>query len=659
MSLQTGQILQGRYAVDSHVGAGGMGTVYRAHDLRLDNRPVAVKELDPEQIAPSDRQVSLQAFEQEAGILAKLSHPGLTAVHDYFPENNKFYLVMEFVPGETLEQAWVRAGRHFPETQVVTWAQELCDVLTYLHTQYPPIIFRDLKPENIMLQPNGRLKLIDFGIARHFDPDKTKDTTIFGTPGYAAPEQYGHGQTDARSDIYSLGVVVHHLLTGYEPGMTPFNLPDIGTFSLQISEPVKTAVRQAVQLDPNDRPPTVEAWRQLLTAKNTILPTSGKPNWKVLAIVAVVLLAIIFGGFGVWRAQNNTPPPVEDPEVIVESVVATETPAPPIEPTEFEQPNDEPTNPPPPTEPVAEPTSTFTPTATATSTETPKPTATVVVIGDGRRQTAVLVPAGEFEMGTAAERGLAECNALLPNQTCQLNWFTDENPVHTVYLDEFYVDQYEVTNADFINFLNNQSNPLGVGNDWLDFDSADGSGPIWASNGSWQTSSGWETHPVVYVTWYGARAYCSWQNGRLPTEAEWEKAARGPEDDRLYPWGNSYSTDRANICDTRCREEWANNTIDDGYATTAPVGSYPNGTNIYGLHDMSGNAFEWTADWYSGDYYSESPASNPPGPPSGQWHVVRGGSFLRNGRAVRLSYRYGYKPDFGFEDVGFRCVYDS
>ena len=320
MSLQTGQILQGRYPITSHIGQGGMGTVYQAKDIRLNNRLVAVKEFDPAQLALGDQQIALQAFQQEAAILAGLSHPGLTAVHDYFPENNKFYLVMEFVQGETLQRAWERVGQGFAEAQVVTWAQELCDVLSYLHSQHPPIIFRDLKPGNIMVQPNGRLKLIDFGIARHFDPTKTRDTTRFGTPGYAAPEQYGQGQTDARSDVYALGVVAHQLLTGYDPGNTPFNLPDIASFSISLSPAVMSAVRQAVKIDPQQRPPDVEAWRQLLTGHTAIAASATLAKttlWAVGGIIGLTLLLV--GGLLFWNSRTATPEPTARPPTAVEA----------------------------------------------------------------------------------------------------------------------------------------------------------------------------------------------------------------------------------------------------------------------------------------------------------------------------------------------------
>ena len=640
MSLQTGEILQGRYVISSHLGRGGMGVVYQARDMRLSNRPVAIKEFDPAQLAPADRQMAVQAFQKEAALLAGLNHPGLTAVHDYFSENNKFYLVMAFVQGGNLQQTWQRVGQRFSEAQVVAWLHQLCDVLGYLHNQQPPIIFRDLKPANIMVQPDGRLKLIDFGIARHFDPDKTSDTVKFGTPGYAAPEQYGQGQTDARSDLYALGVVAHQLLTGCEPTITPFHLPDIASFPVKISIHVAEAVRQAIQLSPEMRPPDVDAFRQLLLQDKAVSPKWHGRTWLWVTVGGILLL--LFAAFFLHDGLTTS---LAEPTPLVPQV-ADRTPeiSPAAALTET---------------PTSTPTATMAPSATptATPTATATETATVTLSGDGRRQAAVYIPAGEFTRGTEATLGLAECQRLLVTEPCQLNWFQDEEPVHTVYLDAFYMDPYEVTNEAFVTFLNAQNNSLEAGNHWLDLTAAGGDGPIWSGNGRWQVNPGWATHPVVYVTWYGASNYCAWQDGRLPTEAEWEKAARGSEDARLYPWGNTFSADRANICDSRCPAAWANPHLDDGYPTTAPVGSYPGGASPYGLYDMSGNVFEWTTDWYAPDYYAQSSAINPPGPPSGERYVVRGGSWQRNGRGVRLSYRYSYRAAFGYNEVGFRCAY--
>ena len=176
--LGVGTVLQGRYEIRGQLGRGGMGLVYLAADKRLGNMSVAVKEMDATQVAPADRQWTINAFRDEAQILARLNHVGIARVIDYFSQGDHSYLVMEYVPGETLETALARAPRGFDERQGLVWAGQLAVVLDYLHQQNPPVIFRDLKPGNIMVQPDGTLKLIDFGIARLFKPGQTQDLSL-------------------------------------------------------------------------------------------------------------------------------------------------------------------------------------------------------------------------------------------------------------------------------------------------------------------------------------------------------------------------------------------------------------------------------------------------------------------------------------------------
>ncbi len=193
----------------------------------------------------------------------------------------------------------------------------------------------------------------------------------------------------------------------------------------------------------------------------------------------------------------------------------------------------------------------------------------------------VWVESGPFEMGSDPDIAFAECQKLRNNpDECQRNWFEDEAPIHTVSLDGFYIDTFEVTNAQFAKFLNEQDNQNEGGVTWL---SATGFNVRLQqdTNSQWQANEGFADHPVVQVTWYGAKAYCEWRDARLPTEAEWEKAARGI-DGRFYPWGNEFDGSRVNFCDSNCDRDWANRDFDDGYAETAPVGSYPGGISPYG-----------------------------------------------------------------------------
>jgi len=264
--LEQNDILQDRYRIVQVLGGGGMGQVYLAHDTRLANKPCAVKELVPDPHAtPDEEKRNAAQFHQEAAVLAHLSHPNLPNVSDYFDERGCFYLVMDYIKGETPEQQLLRSPKGLPQENVVEWAIQLCDVLEYLHSQTPPVIFRDMKPANVMLTPEGEVKLIDFGVARLFDPTKRTDTLKMGTAGYAPPEQYaGQGQTTPRSDIYALGATLHELLTGENPTVHPFVFTPPRKLNSAISPSLSDAVMRAVRLDPTDRFPSAKAMRGAL-----------------------------------------------------------------------------------------------------------------------------------------------------------------------------------------------------------------------------------------------------------------------------------------------------------------------------------------------------------------------------------------------------------
>ncbi|MEO7913390.1 MAG: serine/threonine-protein kinase [Roseiflexaceae bacterium] len=258
-------VLQDRYVITQKLGQGGMGAVYRASDRRLSTVTWAVKEMSQSALdRPLERQQARDAFRHEAEMLAALNHPNLPRVTDHFEQDGKAYLVMEYVPGETLLSFLVREGLPQPQARVFEWTRQLCDALEYLHGQIPQIIFRDLKPANIMLMPTGQVKLIDFGIARLFKPGQARDTQAFGTIGYSSPEQYGEGQTDARSDVYALGVLLHQLLTGYDPTSSPFRLPPAGQVNLNLPQQLSDAISTATDSDPNRRFASIAAFRAAL-----------------------------------------------------------------------------------------------------------------------------------------------------------------------------------------------------------------------------------------------------------------------------------------------------------------------------------------------------------------------------------------------------------
>ena len=263
--LPPATLLATRYRIAQKLGQGGMGAVYLAEDIRLNGKYWAIKEMSDAALTDAmQRQAAVQAFRQEAEMLAKLDHINLPRVSDYFSEGSNQYLAMEYVQGQTLEEKLVQANGPLPESQVTVWAEKLCSVLTYLHSQQPPIIFRDLKPGNIMLRADGEVKLIDFGIARHFKPGQSKDTQAFGTMGYASPEQHGKGQTDVRSDIYALGATLHHLVTGQDPSLNPFTFEPVRRLNPSVSPTFEEAIAKAVDMKPDQRWQNMEQMRQAL-----------------------------------------------------------------------------------------------------------------------------------------------------------------------------------------------------------------------------------------------------------------------------------------------------------------------------------------------------------------------------------------------------------
>ncbi len=264
---QLDPLLAGRYRMGRLLGSGGFGTVYLATDERL-HRPVAIKICSTQRLPPHEADEAAQLFQSEALTLARLRHPGLTAIWDYFNEGDDWYLVMEYVPGETLRDVLRKSGGALPQADALSYTRQICAVLGYLHRQQPPVVFRDLKPGNVMVMPDGQLKLIDFGIARLFSPGKTADTSQFGTPGYAPPEQYG-GQTEPRSDLYTLGVVLHQMLTGHNPSNSPFALPPVRSINPTVPEPLEALVAQATAYNITDRVASADQFCELLEAAVT------------------------------------------------------------------------------------------------------------------------------------------------------------------------------------------------------------------------------------------------------------------------------------------------------------------------------------------------------------------------------------------------------
>jgi len=641
MPLQPGQILNNRYQIVSLLGQGGMGSVYRAFDQTL-NRAVAIKERVPDPNATPQGLAQTRAqFQREAQVLANLHHDNLPRVTDYFSFNGNEYLVMDLIEGLGLDQVAQQHGA-IGEGAVRAWMNQVLDALTYIHSHQPPIIHRDIKPANIILKPDGKVALVDFGLVKLLDPNNPRTLSAMramGTPEYAPIEQFSPGMhTDARSDIYSLGATMYHLLSGRAPLDVPHRLvdptqmPNLRALNPKISAQTEAVVQRALEIQPQNRFASAAEMKQALaTTASARAPVSAPPayapplptvpvsslslarfkRWAValggvLMICVLGILARCFG-LGTWgvETQSVTLTPMSSTRV---AAVASSTPAPTATPIII----------------VVTATPIPTPTFTATPRVTPTPRAGETrIASDGAPM--VYVPAGDFTMGS--------------------NDYDREKPPHTVYLDAFWIDKYEVTNALYKKCV----------------DAGKCSAPSERKSytrDSYYGNAQYDNYPVIYVSWNDANAFCAWAGKRLPTEAEWEKAARGT-DGRIYPWGNQWdvrTTRRLNFSDKNDPTGPSDNEADDGYGDTAPVGTYPTGASPYGALDMAGNVWEWVADWYDSNYYSNSPRNNPKGPSSGSSRVLRGGSWDYLQFVVRAAYRYYLTPDSRFDFVGLRCA---
>lgn len=280
-SLKNGEILRDRYKVREQIGQGGTGNIYLADDLRLQGRLCALKEVEHNQALPTEMfEQAREQFFREASVLARLDHPNLPKVSDYFAVDSRDYLVMDYVPGKDLREQMQEARRNksfLPEKEVLRWAVQIADALNYLHNQDPPIIHRDIKPSNIKLTPSGLVKLVDFGLVKIMAPDEVTITVIHGqgTALYTPLEQYGGDDThtDPRADIFSFGATLYHLLTNEPPAevrkrfLNSRNLTPPRDINPRLSPHVERAILWAMALHPDDRPANVLTFRDALVGK--------------------------------------------------------------------------------------------------------------------------------------------------------------------------------------------------------------------------------------------------------------------------------------------------------------------------------------------------------------------------------------------------------
>jgi len=510
--------------------------------------------------------------------------------------------------------------------------------------------------------------LSDFGIAKILDIEETHTLTGtgvgIGTPEYMSPEQ-GIGQgIDARADIYSLGIVFYELITGRRPytADTPMAviikhinepLPSPRQFVPDLPEKVERVILRALAKDPKNRYPDMGAFataleslvssstqgtEQKLTEERTmdilgtpkgaipIPDTNQKAHGQkarlkrllpLVGLGGLACIAMITGLRYLWFRSRNLPTSLP---TTTETIIPTAA-------------------------------TVVLPTLEPSVTSSPSPTQISRRISPVDGMELVLVPAGNFLMGvTRADEDLLYSNC----PKCDTTSFHDA-PQRSIYLDAYWIDKTEVTVAQFAKFVNDTGTITTAkkqGWSWTFNPSINNltqvSGRDWLHpQGNLISIGEYGQHPVVNVSWNDANAYCAWTGRRLPSEAEWEKAARGT-DGRLFPWGNNLPTTQlANV---------------NGLTNTLPVGSYPNGASPYGALDMTGNVWEWTSSYYQDDYYTAMPENNPSGPESGTNRIVRGGSWgsFVNIELVYLSsaFRFSDSPGYSSDLLGFRCAGD-
>ncbi|MFC2015812.1 SUMF1/EgtB/PvdO family nonheme iron enzyme [Chloroflexota bacterium] len=640
-------LLNGHYRIVGLLGRGGFGFVYEARDTLL-NEKVAIKELIPALVGD---EAMLKRFLAEARATMRLTHRHIVRTHNVFQEGENYYIAMEYMAGGSLEER-LREGGPLPVDEALRVAAEVCEGLACAHEER--VVHCDLKPANILFDVSGRAKVADFGIAHVSGEMLTRSWMtpagfVAGTLPYMSPEQTDGVRDEPRIDVYALGAVLYRALTGqtylaFDQQETPrAQAENVGRIYSESPLPpshhkrripawLDGVVLRALAKQPEERYASTEAMRAALLKQQQPDPAPPArqtppgpgvragpaakvrgplPAWFWPAVgAAVVLLVVLVIAIRAWLGGGGGPSETTSTPTPTLTARPTDTPPPAV------------TSTPTPTL-TAKPTDTPRPRATSTPTPVPPPdTPKPESAASGTTQTRtkdgmvmVYVPAGEFTMGS--------------NET------DDEKPVHTVTLDAFWIDRTEVTNVQYGKCV--EAGACTAAADSSSY-----------SRSSYYGNSSFDNYPVIYVNWSQASDYCRWAGARLPAEAEWEKAARG-SDGRVYPWGNGDpSCDRANSYD----DDKGDHCVGD----TTEVGSYPSGASPYGALDMAGNVWEWVADWYDSDYYSQSPASNPQGPNSGKYRVLRGGSWNDNWYGVRAANRNVGNPTRRGNYLGFRCV---
>jgi formylglycine-generating enzyme required for sulfatase activity/tRNA A-37 threonylcarbamoyl transferase component Bud32 len=591
------------YHIQRELGRGGMATVYLAHDSKFDTN-VAVKLLNKECVHNENIR---KRFLAEARNMFRMSHPNIIKVTDLIEEGDTVAFVMEYIEGETLKDYLERKGR-LNDKEIKSIFTQMLDAVDYVHEQ--KLVHRDIKPSNFMITPSGKVKLMDFGIAKNTDSSSAEYTQTgtgvqMGTPMYMSPEQITETKSvTAQSDIYSLGVVLWQMVTGKRP----YDTKTLSRFQLE----------SKIVNDPLENTNTI--WDRIIckaTAKDILLRYTNAFAFKTAVID--INSATETGSSTAHAFAGNEKTVVE--EKINQQTQAQGKPVRPIsEPANTHTRN---TAAPPPAKPNSKTKPLYAVyilvlvviVGFAVYTKMVEPYEETIKEGQESPLPADLaidwaeIPGGTYTMGSPS------------NEADR----SDDEMQHAVTLDGFKMSKHEVTFDQYDAFC-------------------DATGRSKPSDEGW----GRGKRPVINVSWDDAKAFADWVGARLPTEAEWEYACRAGSS-TPFSTGDCLSTNEANYDGNYPYQGCSGGTIQE---KTRPVGSYA--PNAWGMYDMHGNVWEWCADWY-GDYPTAA-QTNPQGPSSGSSRVRRGGSWFTYARICRSACRRSNAPDRRDDGIGFRLV---
>ncbi len=641
--LPPGTLIGGKYRIKSLIGEGAFGYVYRAYDTIL-QRPVAIKELSPAnpKLSTTAFDDYRRRFEREARVQAQFNHPHIVHVYELLRCGDAYCLVMEYVGGTNLRD-YLKEKGPLSIDEAVRLTRQLLDALTVVHRHPWDIVHRDIKPSNILLTEQGEVKLTDFGVAQVAEESLRTMTQRLppGTPLYMAPEQArGDPYLWPQADLFAVGCVLFEMLTHLPYKKAQRHRRSLKDLRPNVPDWLTKVVERALAREPEERYESAEAMVQALAEeerrKKQEEARRRRQAERARKLAALQRRAEEAARAGRWEEARRT----------VEAWLEMEPDAPRAREllalARLER------------------------THSGLVIATPENLAHLLAMPhpptrvwwEKAAMEFCLVPGGAFLMGISEE----EARRWHKEFGGALEWYLDATPQHTVDLPPYYIGRFPVTHAQYTRFVQATGHRVPY---------LDPKEYPWAKPYNWdrrrkRPPKGLENHPVVLVSWEDAVAYCEWAGLRLPTEAEWEKAARG-NDGRLYPWGNEWDPSRCNSAEKWAGrplrtyqewEKWVDELLESNAPRvyTTPVGAYsPNGDSPWSCADMAGNVWEWCADWYKG-YPGTAVKRSEFGE---TYRVLRGGSWRGRRGWVRSAYRAGSFPDDRNVNYGYRCCLAS